>query len=153
MLRRPTHEVIGVLHDDNADPAEPLLACAALSSWADPAGYGPCHRGRRRAGRRGVAQAVVRPLLRPGRHLRAARGSGRCACQEEIRATVERGIQRRAADHPFDLGLQLALLTASMRRFDEPTVTDAIRGLLAANPGDRARRQLAEATGSSHWLM
>ncbi|MFF4039946.1 hypothetical protein [Streptomyces sp. NPDC001816] len=34
-----TPALSAVLQDSKADPAERLLACAALTSWADPAGY------------------------------------------------------------------------------------------------------------------
>ncbi|WP_329167033.1 hypothetical protein OHB49_43165 (plasmid) [Streptomyces sp. NBC_01717] len=35
-----TPALIAILQDDSADPAERLRACVALTSWADPAGYG-----------------------------------------------------------------------------------------------------------------
>ncbi|WP_405883912.1 hypothetical protein OG762_38475 [Streptomyces sp. NBC_01136] len=194
-----TPALIAVLQDGSADPAERLLACAALTSWADSAGYEAViaaaaapddvvWRGqsydrffsqddtfgqladavgasRDMVDERGTAQQrieaaraliAIADLVQFDRHLGPLLESNVIdACQDEIRATVDRGIQRLAADDriPFDLGLQLALLTVAMRRFDEPAAATAMRRLVAANPGDRARRELAEATGSSLWLM
>jgi hypothetical protein len=77
------------------------------------------------------------------------------AAQDEIDSTVDRGITRLASgEHiPYDLGLQLALLTVAMKTYDEPGANDAMIRLAAAHPGERALRELADATGSSLWLM
>ncbi|MGW6359356.1 hypothetical protein ACWFR5_30315 [Streptomyces sp. NPDC055092] len=73
------------------------------------------------------------------------------ACQGEIRAVVDRGITRLASAErvPFDLGVQLALLAVAMQRFDEERANDATLRLAAARPGERALRQLENATGSA----
>ncbi|MBK3582047.1 hypothetical protein JHN63_51625, partial [Streptomyces sp. MBT65] len=77
------------------------------------------------------------------------------AARDEIDATVERGITRLASGErvPYDLGLQLALLTVAMKTYDESRANDAMIRLGAAHPGERALRELADATGSSLWLL
>jgi hypothetical protein len=77
------------------------------------------------------------------------------AAHHEINATVDRGITRLASgEHiPYDLGLQFALLTVAMKQYDEAGANDAMLRLAAARPGERALRELADATGSSLWLM
>ncbi|WP_329167032.1 hypothetical protein OHB49_43160 (plasmid) [Streptomyces sp. NBC_01717] len=98
------------------------------------------------------ALIAIADLVQFDRHLgRLLQSDVIDVCQDDMRATVDRGIRRVAADDriPFDLDLRLALLTIAMRRFDEPAATDAMRRLVAANLGDRAPRELAEAHGSS----
>lgn len=40
-----------------------------------------------------------------------------------------------------------------MKKFDEARANDSMLRLAAARPGERALRELADATGSSLWLM
>jgi hypothetical protein len=64
----------------------------------------------------------------------------------EIQATVDRGIARLATEQlPYDLGLQLALMTAAVHRADAAWALDAARRLIAVKPGERALRELPEA--------
>ncbi|MFJ8821738.1 hypothetical protein ACIREE_08130 [Streptomyces sp. NPDC102467] len=194
-----TPALLAILQDTSADPAERLLACAALTSWADPAGYaavlaaaeapddapwrGQSHdrffsqddtfgqladavassadmvdeRGTA-ALRIDAARALIALAdeVQFDRHLARLLDDGITgACQDTIRSALDRGTRRLTAGppHAFDLGLQLALLAVALHRVDEPAAADAMRRLAAADPGDRARRELADATGSSLWLM
>ncbi|KAJ6002313.1 hypothetical protein N7499_001824 [Penicillium canescens] len=193
-----TPALLAILQDASADPAERLLACVALTSWADPAGYQAViaaavapdevvWRGRSHdrffsqddtfgqladavsaseymVDERGTADLRIdaaRALLAIADQVQFDRHIGRLlygqiidACQGNIRSTLDRGIHRIATDDhiSFDLGLQLALLAVALYRVDELAATDAMRRLTAANPGNRARRELAEVTGNSSWL-
>lgn len=69
------------------------------------------------------ALIAIADLVQFDRHLgRLLQSDVIDVCQDDMRATVDRGIRRVAADDriPFDLDLRLALLTIAMRRFDEP---------------------------------
>ncbi|MER5685327.1 hypothetical protein [Streptomyces sp. NPDC002205] len=74
---------------------------------------------------------------------------------DDIKAAVDRGIARLSSGEAvrFDLGLQIALLTVALAKADEAAGSDAMRRLAAARPGSRALRELADATGSSMWLL
>lgn len=194
-----TAGLVAILQDEDADPAERLLACCALTSWADPVGYDTVIRAaaapdevvwrdqsydrffgqddtfgqladavgssRDMVDERGTAElrlAAARALIAVAdrvqfdRHVSALLYSEIVeACQDDIRAAVDRGIARLAsAERPsFDLGLQLALLTVSTMKLDEQAATDTMRRLAEAQPGERALRELADATGSSFWLL
>ncbi|MFI6933129.1 hypothetical protein [Streptomyces sp. NPDC050287] len=64
----------------------------------------------------------------------------------EIQATVDRGVTRLAKERfPYDLGLQLALMTAAVHRADAARSLEAARRLIAVEPGERALRELREA--------
>ncbi|MFI6462843.1 hypothetical protein [Streptomyces sp. NPDC050538] len=188
-----------ILQDPTADPAARLLACCALTSWADPLGYDTVLRaaadpddvvwrgqsadrffsqddtfgqladavGASRdmvdeRGTAGLRIAAARALIsladrvQYDRHISSLLSREIVeAAQGEIDATVGRGITRLASgEHiPYDLGLQLALLTVAMKTYDEPGANDAMIRLAAAHPGERALRELADATGSSLWLL
>ncbi|WP_405992535.1 hypothetical protein [Streptomyces sp. NBC_00986] len=188
-----------ILQDRAADPAARLLACCALTSWADPLGYETVlqaaaapddvvWRGqsadrffsqddtfgqladavgasRDMVDERGTAElriVAARALLSLADRVRFDRHISSLlfheiveAARDEIDATVERGIDRLASgEHvPYDLGLQLALLTVAMKTYDAPRANDAMIRLATARPGERALRELADATGSSLWLM
>ncbi|WP_432182255.1 hypothetical protein [Streptomyces sp. NBC_00063] len=188
-----------ILQDENADPAGRLLACCALTSWADPLGYDTVIHAathpddvawRGQSADRFFSQDDTFGLLADAvgssadtvsergtadRRVEAARALIALAdrfqfdrhisslltrelveaCQDEIRSVVEGGITHLASGvHiPFDLGLQLALLTVAMKKFDEERANDAMLRLAAARPGERALRELADATGSSLWTM
>jgi hypothetical protein len=68
------------------------------------------------------------------------------ACTEDIKAAVARGLDRlTGAEWPrFDLGMQLALLIAALVPADEQAAVDLAQRLAAADPGDRALRELSE---------
>ncbi|MFF1564514.1 hypothetical protein ACFVY1_13420 [Streptomyces sp. NPDC058293] len=188
-----------ILQDEDADPAGRLLACCALTSWADPLGYDTVIRAaadpddvvwRGQSADRFFSQDDTFGLLADAvgsssdmveerdtadRRIEAARALISLAdrfqfdrhisslltrelveaCHDEIRTVVDRGITHLASgEHiPFDLGLQLALLTITMKKFDEARANDSMLQLAAARPGERALRELADATGSSLWLM
>lgn len=194
-----TPGLIAILQDQAADPAARLLACCALTSWADPLGYDTVlqaaaapddvvWRGqsadrffsqddtfgqladavgasRDMVDERGTAElriAAARALLSLADRVQFDRHISSLlfreiveAARDEIDATVERGIGRLSSgEHvPYDLGLQLALLTVAMKTYDEPGANDAMIRLATARPGERALRELADATGSSLWLM
>jgi len=186
-----------ILQDNNADPAERLLACCALTSWADPLGYDTVIHAathpdnvvwRGQSADRFYSQDDTFGLLADAvgsssdmvdergtadRRIQAARALISLAdrfqfdrhissllthnlveaCQDEIRTAADRGITHLASgEHiPFDLGLQLALLTIAIKEFDEKGANDAMLRLAAARPGQRALRELADTTGSSLW--
>ncbi|MDR3083402.1 MAG: hypothetical protein LBV60_21210 [Streptomyces sp.] len=194
-----TPGLTAILQNEDADPADRLLACCALTSWADSVGYdaviraaagpdGVVWRGqsadrffsqddtfglladavgssgdmveeRGTADQRIEAARALIPLadrFQFDRHITSLLTSELVeSCQDELRAVVDRGIARLASgEHiPFDLGLQLALLTVAMKSVDETRANDAMLRLAAARPGERALRELADATGSSLWLM
>lgn len=162
---------IAILQDRAADPAGRLLACRALTSWADPLGYdtvleaaaGPddvVWHGRSAdrffgqddtfgrladavgaspdmVDERGTAElriAAARALLSLTDRVQFDRHMSSLlfreiveAARDEIDATVERGIDRLVSGErvPYDLGLQLALLTVAMKTYDEPGANDA----------------------------
>ncbi|MET9865476.1 hypothetical protein ABZZ16_04560 [Streptomyces sp. NPDC006386] len=62
-----------------------------------------------------------------------------------IKGTVGRGITRLEHErHSYDLGLQLALVVSAARRIDTDWASNAARGLVAAEPGERALEELRE---------
>ncbi|POX39768.1 hypothetical protein C3486_16795 [Streptomyces sp. Ru73] len=66
------------------------------------------------------------------------------ACLPALRDAVDRGVRRLAERERlgFDLGLQLALMIAAARAYDAPWAADAEARLTAAEPGERALREL-----------
>ncbi|WP_019072457.1 hypothetical protein [Streptomyces hokutonensis] len=194
-----TPGLTSILQDTSADPAARLLACCALTSWADPLGYDTVLQAAaapddvvwlgqsadrffsqddtfgQLADAVGASRDMVDERDSAGLRIEAARALISLAdrfqfdrhissllsreiveaAQDEIDATVARGITRLASgEHiPYDLGLQLALLTVAMKSYDEPGANDAMIRLAAAHPGERALRELADATGSSLWLL
>jgi hypothetical protein len=194
-----TPGLTAILQDLAADPAARLLACCALTSWADPLGYDTVlqaaadpddvvWRGQsadrffgqddtfgQLADAVGASKDMVDERDSAGLRIEAARALISLAdrfqfdrhissllsadlveaARDEISATVERGIIRLASGErvPYDLGLQLALLTVAMKTYDEPRANDAMIRLAAAHPGERALRELADSTGSSLWLL
>ncbi|MEV5527914.1 hypothetical protein [Streptomyces prunicolor] len=192
-----TPGLTAILQDHTADPAARLLACRALTSWADPLGYATVlqaaaapddvvWRGqsadrffgqddtfgqlgdavgasRDMVDERGTAEprlAAARALLSLAdrvqfdRHITSLLSADIVeAARDEISATLERGITRLTTGEriPYDLGLQLALLTRAMRTYAEPGANDATARLTAARPGGRALRELADTTGDSPW--
>jgi hypothetical protein len=69
----------------------------------------------------------------------------------DIRAVVDRGIVRLAKEQlSYDLGLQLALMVAAARHAAATWALDAARRLIAVKPGERALRELREATPEAH---
>ncbi|MET7490378.1 hypothetical protein [Streptomyces sp. NPDC005538] len=194
-----TPGLVTILQDGTADPADRLLACRALTSWADPLGYDTVvqaaaapddvvWRGQsadrffsqddtfgQLADAVGASRDMVDERGTAGLRIEAARALLALAdrvqfdrhisslltreivgeARDEIGGAVERGIGRLASgEHVrYDLGLQLALLTVAMKKYDEQGANDAMARLAAARPGERALRELADATGSSLWLM
>ncbi|MEU6662619.1 hypothetical protein [Streptomyces sp. NPDC046821] len=184
-----------LLQDVTADPAERLLACCALSGWADPLGYdvvvqAAAHpddvawRGRSAdrffsqddtfgllADSVGASRDMVDERGTAARRIEAGRSllsiADRvqfdrhissllypeivAASHEEIRVAVDRGTARLAANERvgYELGLQLALLTVAMKKYDDAGANDAMLRLAAARPGNRALRELADGTSSS----
>ncbi|WP_405613830.1 hypothetical protein [Streptomyces sp. NBC_00076] len=64
----------------------------------------------------------------------------------EIQATVDRGIARLEEEQlSYDLGLQLALMTAAIHHTEAAWALATARRLIAAKPGDRAVRELRAA--------
>ncbi len=63
----------------------------------------------------------------------------------EIQSTVDRGITRLAKEQlPYDLGLQLALMTAAVHRREAAWALATARRLIAVKPGERTVRELRE---------
>jgi hypothetical protein len=66
-------------------------------------------------------------------------------CLPAIKAAVDSGITMPAEAQPsFDLGLQLALLISAAHRHDATWAVAAARRLTAAQPGERALKELHE---------
>ncbi|MEU5793209.1 hypothetical protein ABZ800_06700 [Streptomyces sp. NPDC047813] len=77
------------------------------------------------------------------------------ACDDDLVAAADRGIDRLAAGNPpdWDLGLQLALFINALAASRPSWAVGARDRLSAAHPGDRALRELTESGGSSLWLL
>ncbi|MGW7573597.1 hypothetical protein [Streptomyces sp. NPDC054765] len=186
-----TDGLVEILQDESVDPIERFLACCALTSWADPIGYGAVvtaasapenvvwkdasydriHSEDDTFGQ--LAQAVgssadmiderssaadriaaartlfkIVDLVQFDQHVSAIlRRDIIGSCLDDICAAIERGIARLAIRKQltFDLGFQIALLVVAIAPFDEPMSTEAARRLAAADPGERALRELLSA--------
>ncbi|GAA1013745.1 hypothetical protein [Streptomyces sp. F-3] len=67
------------------------------------------------------------------------------ACLPALQAAVTRGVTRLTEQPPsYDLGLQLALMVSAAHRVDPAWAQGMARDLMAAQPGERALRELGE---------